>query len=401
MIRIVAGLALRDCLYDRRLFICFAAAFAAVLAPLLVIYGLKFGVVEHLVSTLRDDPRNREIVGTGNRNFDAAWFERMAARPDVAFVIPRTRALWATGFLEKPGAAAGRSVTAELIPTAGGDPLLGGLERQVGPRAIVLSQAASRRLGIEPGETLNFWVVRDGAAGRERVDLPVTVAAIAPAAAFSRDGAFVSLELLTAVEDWRDGRAVPALGWTGEARDGPRFFANYRLFARTIFDVARLEADLQREGLEVRTRAVEIESIVALDRNLSLVFIVVAAIAMSGYSLSLAASLWANVERKRRELSVIRLIGVPRGAARVFPIVQGVLIAAVGLSGALALYAAAATLINNLYAADYLEGAALCRLLPVHVASAAVGSLAVGAVASLLASLRVVRIDPAEGLRDE
>lgn len=401
MIRIVAGLALRDCLYDRRLFICFAAAFAAVLAPLLVIYGLKFGVVEHLVGTLRDDPRNREIVGAGNHNFDAAWFARMAARADVAFVIPRTRALWATGFLEKPGAVAGRSITAELIPTADGDPLLGPLAAQVGARTIVLSQAASRRLGVDAGETVNFWVVRDGAAGRERVDLPVTVAAVASAAAFARDGAFVSLELLTAVEDWRDGRGVPALGWAGEIRNGARLYANYRLFARTIFDVSRLEADLQREGLEVRTRSAEIEAIVALDRNLSLVFVVVAVIAMSGYALSLAASLWANVERKRRELSVIRLLGVPRRAARVFPIVQGVLIAAVGLTGALALYAAAATLINNLYASDYLEGAELCRLLPAHVASAAAGSLAVGAIASLLASLRVVRIDPAEGLRDE
>ena len=401
MIDIVAGLAWRDSLHDRRLFVCFAAAFAAVLAPLLVIYGLKFGIVDHLLGVLRDDPRNREIVGIGNRNFDEAWFRRMAARPDVAFVIPRTRALWATAFLDKPGAPAGRSVTAELIPTADGDPLLGPLAAQATDRAIVLSQAAARRLDVRPGETLGLWAIRDSAAGRERVDLTVSVAAVAPAAAFVREGAFVSLALITAIEDWRDGRAVEAYGWAGEPHAGPRLYANYRLFSRTIFQVAGLEAALQREGLEVRTRSAEIESILALDRNLSLVFFVVAGIAMAGYALSLAASLWANVERKRRELSVMRLIGVTRGAARVFPVVQGVLIAAAGLAGALALYGAAATVINRLYASAYLEGAELCRLLPEHILVAGAGSLAIGAVASLLASRRVVRIEPAEGLRDE
>ena len=49
MLRLVVGLAARDCLHDRRLFVCFAAAFAAVLAPLLVVYGLKSGIVDHLI----------------------------------------------------------------------------------------------------------------------------------------------------------------------------------------------------------------------------------------------------------------------------------------------------------------------------------------------------------------
>jgi putative ABC transport system permease protein len=401
MLRLVIGLAARDCLYDRRLFVCFAAAFAAVLAPLLVVYGLKSGIIDHLVGGLTEDPRNREVLGVVNRNFDQAWFRRMATRPDVAFVIPRTRTLAATAFLDRPGPPTGRSVTAELIPTDAGDPLLGAAAARVDLHTVVVSQSAARRLDVAAGDPLVFWVVRDGANGRERVDVPVTVGAVAPSSIFQRDGAFVSLGLLTAVEDWREGRAVPALGWDGTPPPAERIYAGYRLFARSIFDVARIESDLQREGLEVRTRAAEIESIVGLDRNLSLIFLVVAGIAVAGYTLSLGASLWANVERKRREISVIRLIGVSRGAARAFPVVQALLIAFAGLAGAIVVYAAAAIALNTLYSGDYVEGAEICRLTGLDLAIAAAGSLAIGVIASAIAATTVVHIEPSEGLRDE
>jgi putative ABC transport system permease protein len=398
---LVAQLAVRDCLYDRRLFFCFAMAFAAVLAPLLVIYGLKYGVIDHLLSTLRDDPRNREVIGVGNRNFEDAWFAQMRARADVAFVVPRTRSLAATAFVDRIDAEPGRSVTVELIPTAPGDPLLGPPSALVGPRALVLSQAAASKLNVNAGDPLILWVVRNSAGGRERVDLRVEVAAIAPSTIFQRDGAFIALDLLLAVEDWREGFAVAQYDWHGGARPDDRRYASYRLFARRIEDVAGLETDLNRQGLDVRTRAAEIESILNLDRNLSLVFLVVAATALVGYVLNLGSALWANVERKQRELSVIRLIGLPASAVARFPLVQSLLIASAGLAGALLMFAIAATVLNRLYAETYIGGAgAVCRLAPEHVSIAVGATLAIAAASALVAARRVLRIDPSEGLRD-
>lgn len=398
---LVARLAVRDCLYDRRLFFCFATAFAAVLAPLLVIYGLKYGVIDHLLSTLRDDPRNREVIGVGNRNFQDSWFAQMRARPDVAFVVPRTRSLAATAFVDRVDAEPGRTVTVELIPTAPGDPLLGPPSGQVGPRAVVLSQAAASKLNLNAGDPLILWVVRNSAGGRERVDLRVEIASVAPTTVFQRDGAFVSVELLLAVEDWREGLAVAQYDWHGDARPDDRRYASYRLFARRIEDVAGLERDLNRQGLDVRTRAAEIESILGLDRNLSLVFLVVAATALVGYVLNLGSALWANVERKQRELSVIRLIGLPARAVARFPLVQSLLIACAGLAGALLMYALAAAVLNRLYAETYVGGTgAVCQLAPEHISIAIGATLAIAAVSALVATRRVLRIDPSDGLRD-
>lgn len=399
MIALVARLAARDCAHDRRLFLCFATGLAAVLAPLMVIYGLKHGIIDHLVGQLRDDPRMREIVHLGNRDFDDAWFLAMASRPDVAFVIPRVRSLAASGFLDRIGAAPGRSLTVELIPSAAGDPMLTGVA--VGPRAIVLSQAAARRLEVNAGDTLTLWITRTSREARERAELAVTVAAVAPAGAFSRDGAFVAVPLLLAIEDWREGRAVPEYGWPGDAAPAPRRYAGFRLFARSIFDVAPLEDELTRAGLNVQSRADDIEVVLGLDRNLSLVFLVVAAIALAGYAVSLASSLWANVERKRRALSVLRLLGLPARAAAGFPLIQGLLVAFAGLAGAFALYALAAGILNAVYAESYNAGAPLCRLTDGHLIGAAFATFAIAAVASLVAARGVLRVEPSQGLRDE
>jgi putative ABC transport system permease protein len=399
MFRLVIGLAARDCLHDRRLFVCFAAAFAAVLAPLLVVYGLKYGIIDHLIGSMVENPENRLIVPNGNRNVDSAWFQRMAARPDVAFVIPRTRTLAATVDIFRSD---GRTLpSVELIPSAAGDPILGPEAALIDARTIIITPRAAERLGVGAGAPLTVLVRRVTAQGREAANVAVTVGAVSRAAAFDREGAFVSLALLTAVEDWREGLAAPEFGWEGTPPSEARLYARFRMYARSIFDVAPLAADLRADGVDVDTRAVQIESIVALDRNLSLIFLLVAGIALAGYTLSLGASLWANVERKRREISIIRLIGVPRGAARAFPVIQALLIALAGLVGAIVLYAAAAIALNTLYSGDYVEGAEICRLTGVHLAIVAAGSLAIGVAASALAAASVVRIEPSEGLRDE
>jgi hypothetical protein len=52
-------------------------------------------------------------------------------------------------------------------------------------------------------------------------------------------------------------------------------------------------------------------------RDLALLFLVIATAGMAGYSLSLGASLWANTDHKRRELSVLRMLGFRGGCEEV------------------------------------------------------------------------------------
>ena len=95
----VLPLAWADWCAEARLSACAVLGLAAVLAPLLVLFGLKYGLVATLTERLLADPRTRELLPVGSGRYDAAWFERLRARPEIGFVVPRTRQIAATAEL--------------------------------------------------------------------------------------------------------------------------------------------------------------------------------------------------------------------------------------------------------------------------------------------------------------
>ena len=83
-----------------------------------------------------------------------------------------------------------------------------------------------------------------------------------------------------------------------------------------------------------------------------------------------------------------------------FPLVQALLTALLGTATAMGVYAAAAAVINHLFAASLGDMEQVCRLLPRHVllVFAAVAGLAL--TAALGPALRATRIEPSEVIRD-
>ncbi|MCF8049262.1 MAG: hypothetical protein K9L19_17075, partial [Desulfarculaceae bacterium] len=180
-----------------------------------------------------------------------------------------------------------------------------------------------------------------------------------------------------------------------------RGYAAFRLYARGIDQVAGLKEFFESQGIDVHTKAAEILQVKELDRYLSLIFWLIAAVGIAGGAASLVASLYASVERKKRDLAVLRLIGLPRGSLLRFPVYQGVFLAGGGFLAALAFFGSLAKIINTLFAAHLHPGESFCRL-PWHELTAALAAtLAVAALAAVLAAWRVSRIEPAEALRDE
>jgi putative ABC transport system permease protein len=399
--RLVVELALRDFVHERIMSACFVLALSAALLPLLVLFGLKFGIIGNLLEPLTEDPRYRQILPVGSGSYGPDWFEAMAARSDVAFIVPRTRAIAATMRLRATDSDAGRIISVELIPSAAGDPVLTGLEPPQGFDAVALSLDAADKLGVAAGDSLEGIVSRTLGGEQQTELLPLTVSAVASAAAFARDGMFVSHDLLMAVEDFRDGRAVPALGWSGApATDAPRYFAGFRLYAGTIDDVANLREGLMNQGIDVRSRLADIQLVQALDRNLSIVFWIIAGIAAVGYGLSFGSSVWANVDRKRRDFSVLRLTGFRTRAIVWFPILQAMLTGALGWLIATIVFFAVQAGLNALFADTVGSGESVCRLLPVHFIIALVLTLAAASVAAASGGRRLARLEPSLALRE-
>jgi putative ABC transport system permease protein len=390
------GLTLRLALADLRhrpvLALCAALGLAAVLAPLILLAGLREGVIGGLRAALLEDPRATEIVTIANRDIPPEALAALAARRDVAFLVPRTRALSAAIQIEEPGGRFGR---VELLPSAPGDPLLAGAG-PAHPAEVIASASLAQRLSLRPGAALIGVVGRNAGGERQLLRLPLTIAAIAPPAAAPRDALFGAIGLLATVEDFLDG----ALGEDAAPGDsaGPRPFAGARLHAARIEAVPGLAADLAAAGLPVASRAEEVGALLRLDRDLALLFAILAGMGGAGYLVSLAVGIWAQVERQRRDLALMALFGLSRAARRAVPVVQA---ATIGIGGAVigvVLALVAEAVLNAAFAGGVTGGRAVSVITPAITGGAIVATCAGAILSAAAGAWRAAAIEPAEGL---
>ncbi len=397
----VWALAWKDLRHDRRTSLILVLTVAAILAPLLLLLGLKNGVIQTLRETLVRDPRNLEVVIYGAANLEPGWFLALAARPDVAFLVPRTRSINASVDLVDGTKRIETGV--ELVPTAIGDPLLPpGSPTPSSPDEVLLTATLAARLAVGTAATPLYAVVKRTLGGEpQHMRIPLRAIGVVPEAHFARDALFVSLDLLVATEDYRDGvpSAETASIPEGYATGRP-LFAGARLYATGLDQVAPLADVLRAQGIEVRTQAERIATVLAFDHTLSFVFRVIALIGGTGCALALGGALWVNVERKRRQLALLRLFGFGGGSVAALPVIQGVAVALFGFGLAGVGYLVGAQAFDAVMGEHLKDGAYLSRLDAADLAGAMAATLAVALLASLAGAWRAGRISPAEGLRD-
>jgi len=396
--RLLLRLAMRDLLHERRLAICSFVGLAAVLLPLLLLFALKHGVVQGLREDLIENPRSRMVVNQANRAFSESFIEQLAARPDTAFAIGRIRSLNADArFLTTARTA--EPVLAELWATGPGDPLLGGAGLR-DLRDVIFTVAMAARSGAQTGEVITLRAIRVGADGRREVlNLPMRLAAIAPASALDRPAAFVEMRVLRLVDGFLNGELAGSIQPEAMPARATTPYAGFRAHARRLEDVLRLDAELRAAGVDVETRAAEVAGLLNLDRSLELLFALIAGVGGAGYLLSLAVGLYANVERKQRQLSQLRLLGLRRGEVVLLPLLQALFVGLMGTALAALVALVVVQLINGLNLAGAGQRA-VAVILSWHLAVALVVTLLGAALAASFAAMRAGRVAPAEGVRD-
>jgi putative ABC transport system permease protein len=398
----VVRLSLSDYFHERLLSACAVLGLAAVLAPLLVLFGVKSGIINTMADRLIEDPRNREISSVGSGRYGVDWFSMMADRPEVDFIIPQTRSIAANMIIYKTDGEQTRTVAVDLIPSDEGDPLLENWGTiPTDDTSVVLSEPAARKMKVTAGQEVIGRIGRSLGGRREQVTIPLKVAAVLPPEAFTREAAFVRLTLLEATEDYRDGRGSATFGWPGKARPaGQREYSSFRLYARSIYDVAALRGFLLDQGLEVFTKVEDIEVVQRLDRSFDVIFKLIAIVAIFGYFASMASNILANVSRKSRHLGVTRLLGFSTRRIVWFPVVQALFTSLLGTVTAACFYLVSAIIINRLFAQHLSPGEYVCRLSIVHFLIAFALTMVLSMLASAYAAYRVAKIEPSEVIRD-
>lgn len=398
---LLGRLALADLWHDRKVSLCVCASLVTVIAPLLLLFGLKHGVISHLQHDLLRDPRNLEIQMKGNGKYEPAWLEAWQANPLTGFAIGLTRSLNVEAQLYRTGRHFVES--AEIIPTAKGDPLLADMTLE-GWRdtSVILSQRAAEKLGVGAGDTLRIRLTRRLDSRPEMGEQTLHVHGILPAATYQRDAALVHPDLLHKLEWFRDGFAVTDLGVdTGrDLGEAARRYARARIYARDVDAVEPLQQALTAQNLETTSRLRDIQNVKAIDRLLSLVFMVIALTAVIGCMASLVGAFLANVERKRRDIAVLRLLGFGNRAVGAYTVWQAVMLTFLAYVAALLLYAVGSGIFNSTLVSVEAMNNVACRLAWQHAVAAGVLALALSVLVSLIGASRAIRIQPAESLRE-
>ena len=180
-----------------------------------------------------------------------------------------------------------------------------------------------------------------------------------------------------------------------------RGYAGFRLYARNLEDVEPLKNHFEQKGIAVSTQAERIHDVITLDRYMTIIFWLIAIVGIIGGTATLSASLYSSVERKRRDLSILRLLGLSKTALFRFPVYQGSVIAIGGVSTALLFFLLMAWVINSLFGAYLGKGESFCTLTSTHIFLVLSFTATVAIISSTIAAFKATRADPAEAMRDE
>lgn len=344
----VVMIALREMRHEWLASLCFVAALVGGLAPLLVILALKNGVIDEMVDRLVEDPANRELIAAGAGRHEPEFFARMAARSDVAFVIPATRTINAQANAVRNLDGRQMEQAVALIPSGEGDPLLAGEVPFVEEGQVILSAALADALGVVAGGRVEMLVGREIDGQRETARGEFAVLAVLSPERYGRMAVFLSLNDLLAAERFRDDVGIAPADWL-ERRDAPGAYASFRLYAASLEDLGPLAEALRADGVETRPRAQNAALLLGFRENLGFLYAVIAVLGVAGFWAAMAANLRGMVARQRLAFSLLALMGMRHGARRLVPLVQSILLVFAGIVLTLVIVAAMILVVNGLF----------------------------------------------------
>lgn len=395
---LLARLALSDLSYDRKVSFCIIASLVAVITPLLLLFSLKYGVISQLRHQLINDPTNLEVKIVGNLNLSQDWFNWLKQQPETQFSIPLTRSLNTIIDLKKDSNFI-RNV--ELIPTDAGDPI--SQQTLQDEKSAILSALSAEKLHVKAGENITLIATRNENGQEEKALLQLKVQAVLDEKQFPRAAIFVPIPLLIGVEDYRDGIQTPVFPEAnGKLNEYSREnFARARIYAKSLDDVAPLALKLREQfHIDTRTESKAIENVKAIDSVLNVIFMVIAFTSVVGCVLSLIGAFLANIDRKRKDIAVLRLIGFQQSAVGIYLVFQAIVLSSIAFILSYGLYLFGSQLFNQILGTSLSGSHFVSRLAPIHLCLAFIFSFLLAGVVAAIGAVRAVKIQPAESLRD-
>lgn len=360
-------LALRHLFFERMMTVCQIAALACIMAPLLLLFSLRFGILTELQHQLMNDPKVLSLTLDMSYRLDHTFFEHLTARPEVGFVVPQITALNALVDLKFPGTA----LRVSVLPTKPGDPVVLSsnisYEQPLGDDEAFISHDLAQVRGLKVGDIVTMVVARTQNGVRESVRTSLRIRGIVEERFVNDDCLLLNLDLVNAIDDYRNGFNPKLLSDGSNLNERPRLYAKFRLYARDLESVIPLYYYLVNQHLNVSSKVREIQNLQAVTHVLNFIYGVIALVSVLGGALALTGLILSALRASKRNFVLLRLMG--QGSRGIYGVVmiEGVIIATVGFALALTLYSIGAGIFNT-YFGTTLSGAMISELTLGHMA---------------------------------
>lgn len=188
---------------------------------------------------------------------------------------------------------------------------------------------------------------------------------------------------------------------TGEFRNQRLNYSGFRIYARSIDDVRALRQKVEQAGFNVRSEEDRILDVQKLDSGLSKLFVLVAGMGALGGLGALSASLYLSIERAKRQLCVLQILGASKVTISISIVLQSLMLVALGSSLALWLYHVGARILQHLFGGTVGAAEVFCKLPISQAITMVIATSCTGALVAVLASFRLRGLDPAAIARSE
>lgn len=402
VVGLCSQLAIQDLWHDRKVTLCIVMALVAVMAPLLLLFGLKHGVVSQLQYDLAQKPNLLEVKTQGNTHrLNQEWLAELAARPDVKFSIGLTRSLNTEAQISK--ISDNNHIQSypdfiEIIPSAKGDPIIQNARSDLTNDQTIITRHIADKLNLAVNDTVLIRLIRTKNGMRERAQLPLHISHIIEAHQYPKAAAFVSTGVLLGLEYFIDGSQnsfapidpIPA----------SYVFGNARIYAEKVEDVIALSQWLEQQHIRTHSQQSAIHNVLTINAVLSLIFAVIALTALIGGVVSLGGSVLANIDRKRMDIATLRLLGFNKSAIVLYMVVQVIGITVCAFFVSLALYLLGSSVFNHALGTHSSIASFSTYLSTYHLLLALIITLALAVIVACMGAVHAMRIEPAESLRE-
>lgn len=399
---LLTRLAIKDLWFDRKISFCIVAALIAVIAPLMLLFSLKYGTIEKLRQDLLNNPTNLEVNLKGiSLKLTPAQLEWIQQQPETGFAIFRIAKLDAEVRLNKKNADLADALNdVTILATAKGDPVTHGFASLSRPDGIILSHNTNKTLHVNVGDVIEITVYRKFNQVNEIATLPFVVEGILPPLQYRRESAFVSLDFLRAMDSYKRGE-VSTLQHQSQPITPEQTFPNARIYAKDLDDVKTLSEKIEEKfGIKSETNDADIEAVKKLNDILATVFLVIAVVSLIGCSLSLGGSFWANIDRKRKEIALLQLLGFQGKDVITFLILQSIALTGLAYLISLLVYSVGSVVYNKAFISNISSRNFVSAIPWSYQLIALLATLLLASLIAFAGGLRAIRIQPAESLRE-